>query len=168
VRPAVSDDLAGLRELRDAGGPPPHEPFRLSAAEALEKEFEEHGLIDEDGARLAVTTLDGRLLGTVSYFYYEPIHRSAELGVWIARPEDRGKGHGYEAQALLCGYLFHHLGLERVEAHTYTENLAERRCLEKLGFRHEGTRRRASWSWGGYHDYELYGLLREEWLQGRA
>ncbi len=57
-----------------------------------------------------------------------------EIGISLW-PEHRGKGHGSRAQRMLAEYLFAHTPVERIEAQTASDNLAERRALEKAGFR---------------------------------
>ena len=52
--------------------------------------------------------------------------------------------------------------LERLEARVFSGNGASRRVLEKSGFRHEGTLRRAAVKLGVTHDVCVYGLLRGE------
>ncbi|MFF0575931.1 GNAT family N-acetyltransferase [Streptosporangium saharense] len=74
----------------------------------------------------------------------------------------RGRGVGTLAQRELVRYLFTHTRVERVQATTDPENLAEIRCLEKVGFRLEGRVRRAQWRGGRWYDQLLYSLLRDE------
>ena len=77
-------------------------------------------------------------------------------------PEHRGRGLGAAAQRLLADYLFAHTRVERVEAGTDVENLAEQRALEKAGFIREGVLRRAQFRDGAFHDMALYSRLRGE------
>ena len=57
--------------------------------------------------------------------------------------------------------------MNRVEAHTDVENIAEQRALAKAGFTREGTTRGAQWRDGDYHDGYLYSILRADWAGGR-
>ena len=75
----------------------------------------------------------------------------------------RGHGVGTEAQRQLVDLFFLHTTVNRVEAHTDVENLAEQRALEKAGFRQEGVVRGAQWREGTYHDGFLYSMLRADW-----
>lgn len=56
------------------------------------------------------------------------------------------------------------MNLQRVELEVLDFNTRARRCYEKVGFRYEGTRRRAVFSGGAYHDSIIMGILREEFL----
>jgi RimJ/RimL family protein N-acetyltransferase len=91
----------------------------------------------------------------------ETLERAFNLGIALL-PEHRGHGHGAEAQRLLADYLFAHTLVERVEASTDVENLAEQGALEKAGFAREGILRHAQFREGGFHDLVLYSKLRGE------
>jgi hypothetical protein len=71
-----------------------------------------------------------------------------------------GQGHGAEAQRQLAAYLFATTRVERLEASTDVDNLAEQRSLEKAGFTREGVLRSAQFRDGAFHDLVLYSRLR--------
>jgi RimJ/RimL family protein N-acetyltransferase len=77
--------------------------------------------------------------------------------------EHRGRGLGTEAQRMLVGVLLRGLPVNRVEAWTDVENLAEQRSLEKAGFVREGVLRGAQWRRGAFHDLVAFSVLRSEW-----
>jgi RimJ/RimL family protein N-acetyltransferase len=52
--------------------------------------------------------------------------------------------------------------VNRVEAATDLDNIAEQRSLEKAGFRREGVLRGSQWRAGAYHDLVYYALLRTD------
>ncbi|MGH9064867.1 MAG: GNAT family N-acetyltransferase [Acidimicrobiales bacterium] len=81
------------------------------------------------------------------------------IGVTLM-PEHRGRGVGTVAHRLLVDHLFASTDLDRVEAETDVDNLAERRVLEKVGFACEGILRGAQLRGGVRRDLALYGLLR--------
>jgi RimJ/RimL family protein N-acetyltransferase len=83
------------------------------------------------------------------------------IGVGLI-PEARGRGAGTIAQRLLAEYLFATTALDRVEAGTDVDNLAEQRSLEKAGFRREGVVRGAQIRGGRRRDVVNYGLLRTD------
>jgi len=64
-------------------------------------------------------------------------------------------------QRLLAALLFRLFDIERIEASTDVENIAEQRSLEKAGFTREGILRRAQWRAGAHHDLVSYSILRE-------
>lgn len=77
-------------------------------------------------------------------------------------PEARGRGVGPAAQRLLVEHLFDTTELDRIEATTDVDNVAEQRALEKSGFRREGVARGAQLRGGVRRDVVHYGLLRSE------
>jgi RimJ/RimL family protein N-acetyltransferase len=74
----------------------------------------------------------------------------------------RGRGVGTTAQRLLAEHLFATTELDRVEAGTDVDNVAERRALEKAGFRQDGVIRGAQLRGGQRRDMVLYGMLRTD------
>jgi RimJ/RimL family protein N-acetyltransferase len=114
---------------------------------------------------LAVVDDDDALVGEVSWikvFNGPPPNADCwNLGIWIA-PEHRGQGFGTEAQRLGAAYLFDHTLLERIQASTESDNLAEQRALEKAGFTREGTLRRACFRGGQWRDMVVFSKLRGE------
>ena len=52
--------------------------------------------------------------------------------------------------------------MNRIEAQTDVDNIAEQRSLEKAGFVREGTARGAQFRAGAYHDLVTYSILRGE------
>jgi RimJ/RimL family protein N-acetyltransferase len=83
------------------------------------------------------------------------------LGIGLV-PQARGRGIGTVAQRLLAEFLFASTELERVEASTDVDNLAEQRSLEKAGFRREGVLRGTQLRGGQRRDIVHYGLLRSD------
>jgi RimJ/RimL family protein N-acetyltransferase len=136
-----------------------HSPGRMGNALA------ENGLLSARHGNLVITTLDGQIIGDVSYHQqsYGPNEASLAYNIGIAiAAEHRGKGYGTEAQQLLAAYLFSTYPVMRVEATTDIENIAEQRSLEKANFTREGVIRRAQWRAGNWHDMVLYSKLRGE------
>jgi len=143
-----------------------HEPdmgFFVQPPIALEQQFSEHGFMHERVTLFVIETLQEEVVGSCEYFDHSLQHSSAEIGVVIWNPANRGQGYGAEAHRLLVDYLFTHLNLHRVQAQINPDNVPERRILEKLGFRLEGVRRRCWYAFGCWWDRAVYGLLRDEW-----
>lgn len=121
-------------------------------------------LADGVHLRLGLETLaERKLIGTCTLFNLVAQCRRAELGYGMASAA-WGQGYMHEALAALLNYAFTELDLHRVEADIDPRNTASVRCLERLGFQHEG-RLRERWIVDGeVSDSSLYGLLRREWL----
>jgi RimJ/RimL family protein N-acetyltransferase len=73
----------------------------------------------------------------------------------------RGQGFGSVAQRLLAAYLFATTSVNRIEAGTDVDNLAEQRALEKAGFTREGVLRGAQHRAGAWHDLMIYAVVRD-------
>ena len=120
---------------------------------------------DHNGLLVIERLEDLKLIGTVGWHKvnYGPGPKSEAWNFGIElRPEARGQGLGAEAQRLLAEFLFATYDLNRVEASTDVENIAEQRSLEKAGFVREGIQRGAQFRAGGYHDLVTYSRLRDD------
>ncbi|MGB3440264.1 MAG: GNAT family protein [Actinophytocola sp.] len=107
----------------------------------------------------------GDLLGGVSWHavdYGGTVSSSAwNIGIGLL-PEARGRGVGTLAQRLLVEHLFATTELDRIEASTDIDNVAERRALETAGFRQEGVLRGAQLRGGVRRDLVHYGVVRSD------
>jgi len=90
--------------------------------------------------------------------------RCAAFGIALGEKAYWDQGYGTDATRTMLRFAFEELNLHRVELEVLEENARARRCYEKAGFRHEGTRRQAIFSEGRYHDAHLMSILREEFL----
>jgi RimJ/RimL family protein N-acetyltransferase len=84
-----------------------------------------------------------RPIGQAAWHHVDHRHGTAELGLIIGEPEDRGRGFGTEATRLLIDYAFTALGLHNLMLRVYEYNPAGLRAYEKAGFREFGRRREA-------------------------
>lgn len=156
LRPVVAEDLPLL-----AVGEAPYDDFgpRVPRTEPYSPVLREPG-------GMSVCDTDGLLLGSVSWIWQQwgpmPESRNPMIGIGL-RPEARGRGAGTAAQRALVDLFFRHTNVNRVEACTDVENLAEQRALEKAGFTREGTVRGAQWRAGAFHDCYSYSILRADW-----
>lgn len=94
--------------------------------------------------------------------------QQAEVG-WVLDPSMHGRGLGTEFAAALVDLAFDGLGVRRVEAACFAENLASRRVMEKIGLRLEGVFREESLHRSGrWLDGMSYALLASEHREHRA
>ncbi len=143
----------------------PWNNFEIAARNRLHRRFAENGGISENSGTLAIETVDGALVGSVSW---HPVRhgpsaacRALNIGISLFA-EYRGRGIGSKAQRLLAEYLFSTQMVERVEATTDVDNRAEQRALEKAGFSREGVLRHAQFRNGEWRDVALYSRLRAD------
>ncbi|MBO7747212.1 GNAT family N-acetyltransferase [Paenibacillus sp. MWE-103] len=116
------------------------------------------------------TLEDDRLVGFAALHGIEWNNRSSRLAVGIGDAEDRGKGYGKDAVAMLLRYAFLELNLERISLEVIAYNEAAIRVYEKAGFAVEGRLREAVLRGGRRYDLIAMGLLAREWaaLRGDA
>ncbi|HEU5471553.1 MAG TPA: GNAT family N-acetyltransferase [Actinophytocola sp.] len=131
--------------------------------------------VDDDGRETtvaltlhALAVLDetsGALLGSVSWHgvtYGRTVPCEAwNIGIGLL-PAARGRGVGSIAQRLLVEHLFATTDVDRIEAGTEVDNVAERRALARAGFQPEGVLRGVAPRGGVRRDYVHYGLLRTD------
>ncbi|MFL6073920.1 MAG: GNAT family N-acetyltransferase [Mycobacteriales bacterium] len=166
LRPVTEDDLALFRRFAVEPGLIGLDWNGFRDAQAPARRFALDGFLGEDDGRLMVDAEVGGERGTaglVSYRWgqYGGAGRHCEIGIALL-PEWRGRGVGWRAQAVLCDYLFSHTPVQRVQASTHPENLAEQRSLEKAGFQLEGVLRAAEFRAGQWRDGYLYSRLRDD------
>lgn len=108
-------------------------PEKLSAGQ-LESQLQAGILWTESNKTFLVELRQGTPIGTVHYWMRPEAPATAVIAVKIALPEERGKGYGTEAQKYLILFLFNRLDIKQVEMVTDVNNIAQQRCLQKLGF----------------------------------
>ena len=86
----------------------------------------------------------------------------SEVGYAIL-PGERRKGYCSEAAALAVDFTFLTTPVVRVQADTNVRNVGSQKVLERVGFKREGTLRKAHFARGEWMDLYLYSILREEW-----
>ncbi|GAA3715629.1 GNAT family protein [Terrabacter ginsenosidimutans] len=83
---------------------------------------------------------------------------------YALHPEVQGRGLAAEAAAELLVIGFRDLGLRRITADAYADNIASNRVLRRIGMRLEATIRAKSLGKDGtWLDDNTWALLREEW-----
>jgi len=109
----------------------------------------------------------GRMVGAISLFHADWEIRSAEIGYGV-RSDARGQGYATEALAAVARWALTEGGIQRAWLTTNTDNAASAQVAEKVGFRREGTLRRAGREDDGLHDLAIYSLLDDELPELRA
>jgi RimJ/RimL family protein N-acetyltransferase len=163
LRPVTEEDLTLLDKLySDPAATGEHEWYGWMDTRWLRRQWDENGMVGEDGGMLMVACGDDTLgfvtWGKKPYGYGSFCWNT---GITLV-PDARGHGHGTSAQRLLARYLFSHTQVSRIEADTEITNLAERRALEKAGFSREGVLRSVIFRGGQWRDGVLYSVLRHE------
>lgn len=110
--------------------------------EADARQFIEYALNAEMETVFAIE-VDGEAAGAVGIIFQQDVYsQSGELGYWLGE-EYWGRGIVSEAVKAMARHAFSDLGLRRVYARIFSNNIASRRVLEKAGFQFEGMARQA-------------------------
>src|SRR5271155_1658443 len=98
--------------------------FRYVSREA-ESEWLRHRLEARDELNLAICLHEPpEHIGNIYLRNINWVDRNAELHIFIAQPEHRGKGYGSAAVRLITKHAFEDLGLARIFLHTLAANSA--------------------------------------------
>jgi RimJ/RimL family protein N-acetyltransferase len=124
-----------------------------------------------------VVELDGVVIGTASLEvsdgmgqdHGEPTVGTEALIGYIFDPAYAGNGYATEVSAKLLRICFEDLGVRRVTAGCFADNLASRRILERVGMQLEQYGVGDSWHAElGWIDGCTFALLADEWVRGGA
>ena len=105
--------------------------------------------------------IDGRYVGGVG-LTPDGFGISAEIGYWIDS-EHEGRGLVTRSVQALIDIGFGEIGVNRIVIRAGVENLRSRAIPERLGFVFEGVERGGGRGTTGYHDLNVYSMLRHEW-----
>jgi RimJ/RimL family protein N-acetyltransferase len=100
------------------------------------------------------------LMGYLQITAIHPIFHSAEIGLLIGDPGNRGRGYGQESLRLAVDFCWKELNLQRLSLTLIGENAAALQAYRRVGFEVEGVMRRASYRDGSFQDVTVLGLLR--------
>ncbi|MGW4378970.1 GNAT family N-acetyltransferase [Kitasatospora sp. NPDC004531] len=118
---------------------------------------------ENDVAWFSVEELASReLAGEAVLWGIDAHHRTAHVGLAL-RPAFRGRRLAVDVVHTLCEYGFAVRGMQRLQLETLTDNTPMLATATTAGFTHEGTLRRAAWTYGGYADQAVLGLLVDDW-----
>jgi RimJ/RimL family protein N-acetyltransferase len=164
LRPVEERDLDALG-LIDTD-PAVSEPFEWRGfrdRQARRRRWEADGYLGSEDSLLVVALPDDTFAGIVGW---KPIAGSGPVGCLqigiLLFPEHRGKGVGTTAQRLLADHLFSTTLVNRLEATTEIDNVAEQRALERAGFVREGVLRGRGFARGKWRDGVMYARLRND------
>ncbi|MBM3151266.1 MAG: GNAT family N-acetyltransferase [Chloroflexi bacterium] len=130
--------------------------------EELEKSLEE----DKNACHFRIRTLaEERLIGFAELTWISWSNGSAFVRLGIGAPEERRKGCGREALALLLRYAFSELNLHRLTAVIQEYNLPAIGLFKSCGFTEEVRRRQALERDSRRWDLLHFGLLAAEWKE---
>ena len=104
-----------------------------------------------------------RAVGYTAYYRIDWVSRAAVFFIAIADPDDWSHGYGGKTVQMMMDYAFYTLNLQRIQLHVWVDNEKAVKAYEKVGFKIEGTLRRAMYHKGKYADFHVMGLLKDEY-----
>ena len=169
LRPATADDVDATWEFRRLD----EVSHWITRAPATRDEYRTHFADPESLARTIVVELDGAVIGDLmlrledAWSQAEVAEQAqgvqAELG-WVLHPDHAGQGYATEAVRELIRLCFELLGVRRVTANCFADNVASWRLMERVGMRRElWTVRDSLHRSGRWLDGMGYALLADEW-----
>jgi RimJ/RimL family protein N-acetyltransferase len=176
LRPPTSADIDQVLQWRNS----PEVTRWLIRTQVEPDAFRENWLggIDDPNDHSAVAVVGEEIVGTGSLWITDAMGQShvgegpwrrAEAGMgYLLDPAQAGRGYGTEIARALLDLAFGDLGVHRVTAGCFADNIASWRIMEKLGMRREQHGVRDSWHAElGWIDGYSYAMLAEEWRAGR-
>ncbi len=171
LRPASADDAAAVFAYRRL----PEVSRWMTRLPDDEDRFAEY-FTEHLGVTLVIER-DGALIGDAmvrvqnAWAQAEVAERAvgtqAELG-WCLRPDAWGQGYATEVVHELLAIAFDGLGVRRIEANCFADNVGSWRVMDKVGLRREGYFVAESLHRDGtWRDGISYALLAEEWRAQR-
>lgn len=104
-----------------------------------------------------------RVVGTAEMFDYEKDVNMVTVGYRL-NEAFWSRGIAAKAVKMMADYLFHTVGINRIQAFVMPENTRSHPVLLRNGFTKEGTIRQGHvWTGRGIVDLTVYSLLRSEW-----
>jgi RimJ/RimL family protein N-acetyltransferase len=114
-----------------------------------------------DNVFLAIETLDGTLVGSITTSSCDTRNSTFKYGVAIFRKHWRNR-YASEAIKILLRYYFEELRYRKVNAYVYAFNDGSRALQEHLGFVQEGILREMIFTKGKHYDEYVYGQTKDE------
>ncbi|MCX6237797.1 MAG: GNAT family N-acetyltransferase [Bacteroidia bacterium] len=111
--------------------------------------------------RLMIDTSDGKTIGAIDLFDFEPYHSRVGIGLLIHNRENRSKGYATAALELLITYCFNKLNIHQLYVNIETENKVSIHLFEKHGFSICGNKKEWLRTDSGWKDELILQLIRQ-------
>lgn len=170
LRPLEEFDIPELASMaNDEANFEPMQRHVLNSTSELVTAVQENNLIEEDRFTLALVDKESRrLIGSVHVYPFHTLYSIPEIGVYVYPTEERNKGYGFEAAALITGFLFSTRPVPKVYMLTNSNNTFLVSALERYGWKKEAIMRKVFFYAGAYQDYAVWSLSRSSWDEVRC
>jgi len=116
------------------------EPFSKYILAQYIKESQ-HDIYESKQVRMIIETLEGKAVGAIDLFDFDPFHFRAGVGILIHDKKDRNMGYANDALQLLCHYAANHLRLHQLFANISLDNMISIQLFKNNGFELTGTKK---------------------------
>ena len=116
-------------------------------------------IFDTKQLRLIIEDLNGKVVGAIDLFDFEPFHQRAGVGILIYNKSDQSKGLASDALQLMLQYAKKNLGLHQLYANITTNNLGSIHLFEKVGFQLIGTKKDWIRTYDEWLDEMIYQII---------
>jgi diamine N-acetyltransferase len=117
-----------------------YEPFSKYILTKYIKESQ-RDIYESKQVRMIIENLEGKAVGAVDLFEFDPFHFRAGVGILIHDENDRKLGYAADALKLLCTYAADYLRLHQLFANITEDNLASIQLFKNNGFELCGTKK---------------------------
>ena len=125
----------------------------------------ESAVTDSNNLRLIIETEEDGAIGFANIVDIDWKNRTAFHGIKIANRKFRAKGVGTDTVMAVMRYAFDELQLNRLDGAIISYNAPSTGLyVKKCGWTIEGTKREAIFKNGQYHDLNIVGILKEDYL----
>lgn len=118
--------------------------------------------------QFAIETLDGTLVGKCGTGGIDWKNGCTTIWIFIGKDENRSKGYGTEALALLVKFIFEEMNMNRVQLVVFGFNERAISSYKKNGFVVEGVYRQEIFRQGKYQDVYQMSLLKREYIAAKG
>ncbi len=91
--------------------------------------------------RLIITLSDGKAVGAIDLFDFDPYHQRAAVGILIHKSEDRRQGYASDALTALEQYAANILGIRQLHVSVSEDNQPSLQLFEKAGYQVTGIKK---------------------------
>lgn len=164
--PLTEADLPGLLQLAEA-----NRASQQFMSGTTRPDWYRSALAEQREGREVVFAirLAGELVGTTSFFDFNPVLPAAEIGATWLDAGQHGTGLNRMIKYLMLRHAFEEWQLVRVQLKTAASNLRAQRAIEKLGAQREGLLRNHRRLADGRLDHTvMYSITDSEWPQVKA
>ncbi|MDP4184644.1 MAG: GNAT family N-acetyltransferase [Bacteroidota bacterium] len=109
--------------------------------------------------RLIVENQEGKAVGCIDLFDFEPFHARAGVGILIYATEDRRNGYASDALKAMIRYCRNYLRLHQIYANVGAKNIPSLKLFEKAGFERTGLKKEWQHTSEGWEDELIFQLI---------